>query len=110
MKKLALAAMLLASTAAYAADEELPPVAAPPPARVTVAPQIYGPPPIGWVYGPHTQCADPTALLHGHGERTGRWAQRSRRPQWTPGDVTGEWHAPYAAKAGRRLDARSRGL
>ena len=59
MKTLALAAMLLASTAAYAADEELAPVGAPPPARVTVAPQIYGPPPIGWVYGPYTQCADP---------------------------------------------------
>jgi len=30
-----------------------------PPARVTVAPQYNGPPPIGWVYGPYTQCADP---------------------------------------------------
>jgi hypothetical protein len=59
VKKLALTVMLLASTAAYAADEELLPAAAPPPARVTVAPQIYGPPPIGWVYGPYTQCADP---------------------------------------------------
>ena len=27
--------------------------------RITVTPQIYGPPPIGWVYGPYTQCADP---------------------------------------------------
>jgi len=31
----------------------------PPPARVTVAPPYQGPPPIGWVYGPYTQCADP---------------------------------------------------
>jgi hypothetical protein len=31
----------------------------PPPARVTVTPQYNGPPPIGWVYGPYTQCADP---------------------------------------------------
>src|SRR5262249_1085273 len=28
-----------------------------PPARVTVTPP--GPPPIGWVYGPYTQCANP---------------------------------------------------
>ena len=31
----------------------------PAPARVTVAPPYQGPPPIGWVYGPYTQCADP---------------------------------------------------
>jgi hypothetical protein len=30
-----------------------------PPARVTVAPPYQGPPPIGWVYGPYTQCGDP---------------------------------------------------
>ena len=30
-----------------------------PPARVTVAPPYQGPLPIGWVYGPYTQCADP---------------------------------------------------
>jgi hypothetical protein len=30
-----------------------------PPARVTVAPQYNGPPPIGWVYGPYTQCVNP---------------------------------------------------
>jgi hypothetical protein len=30
-----------------------------PPARVTVAPPYQGPPPIGWVYGPYTQCSDP---------------------------------------------------
>ena len=30
-----------------------------PPARVTVAPPYQGPPPIGWVYGPYTQCANP---------------------------------------------------
>src|SRR5215471_15368053 len=67
MKKLFLTgiAVLLAISAAYAADEELPPVAAPPvqavppPARVTVTPQIYGPPPIGWVYRPYTMCGDP---------------------------------------------------
>jgi len=29
------------------------------PPRVTVTPQIYGPPPIGWVYGPYTMCGDP---------------------------------------------------
>jgi hypothetical protein len=32
----------------------------PPPARVTVTPPPYlGPPPIGWVYGPYTSCANP---------------------------------------------------
>ena len=30
-----------------------------PPARVTVAPPYQGPPPIGWVYGPYTQCGNP---------------------------------------------------
>jgi hypothetical protein len=30
-----------------------------PPARVTVAPPYQGPPPIGWVYQPYTQCGDP---------------------------------------------------
>jgi hypothetical protein len=30
-----------------------------PPARVTVQPPYQGPPPIGWVYGPYTQCANP---------------------------------------------------
>ena len=29
------------------------------PAQVTVTPQYYGPPPIGWVYGPYTMCGDP---------------------------------------------------
>jgi len=29
------------------------------PARVTVAPPYQGPPPIGWVYGPYTQCGNP---------------------------------------------------
>ena len=28
-------------------------------ARVTVQPPYQGPPPIGWVYGPYTQCANP---------------------------------------------------
>jgi len=69
MKKLLLAGVaalsVLYASAVHAADEELPPEAAPPittvppPARVTVTPQIYGPPPIGWVYGPYTSCADP---------------------------------------------------
>jgi len=30
-----------------------------PPARITVAPPYQGPPPIGWVYGPYTSCANP---------------------------------------------------
>jgi hypothetical protein len=30
-----------------------------PRARVTVAPPYQGPPPIGWVFGPYTQCANP---------------------------------------------------
>jgi hypothetical protein len=30
-----------------------------PPARVTVTPPYQGPPPIGWVYAPYTQCGDP---------------------------------------------------
>jgi hypothetical protein len=30
-----------------------------PSARVTVAPPYQGPPPIGWVYAPYTQCGDP---------------------------------------------------
>jgi hypothetical protein len=30
-----------------------------PPARVTVTPTYQGPSPIGWVYGPYTQCANP---------------------------------------------------
>jgi hypothetical protein len=36
-----------------------PPDIKPPPARVTVAPPYQGPPPIGWVYAPYTQCANP---------------------------------------------------
>ena len=28
-------------------------------ARITVTPPYQGPPPIGWVYGPYTQCANP---------------------------------------------------
>ena len=61
MKKLLLASVLaIASFPGYAADqpvdEEAPPS---PPARVTVQPQYNGLPPIGWVYAPYTQCANP---------------------------------------------------
>jgi len=35
------------------------------PARVTVAPPYQGPPPIGWVYGPYTQCANPPTCSMG---------------------------------------------
>jgi hypothetical protein len=85
MKKLLLASVLaIASTTAMAADpyncgphnERCDPsdiaeradfcrdnpddsICGKPPARVTVTPQVYGPPPIGWVYGPYTQCANP---------------------------------------------------
>jgi hypothetical protein len=38
-------------------EEEAPPEH--PPARVTVPPPYSGPPSIGWVYGPYTQCANP---------------------------------------------------
>jgi hypothetical protein len=38
-------------------DEEQQP--SPPSSRITVTPQVYGPPPIGWIYGPYTQCANP---------------------------------------------------
>ena len=53
MKKLVLTgiAVLLAISAACAADEELPP-------PVQAAP-ISPAPPLGWVYEPYTQCADP---------------------------------------------------
>jgi len=34
-----------------------------PPARVTVTPPYQGPPPIGWVYGPYTQCANPQCSM-----------------------------------------------
>src|SRR5260221_2423606 len=57
MKKLLLTgiAVLLAISAAYAADEELPPVAAPPVQAAPIPPV----PPLGWVYGPYTMCGDP---------------------------------------------------
>jgi hypothetical protein len=53
MKKLLVTGMavLLAISAAYAADEELPP-----PVQAASIPPV---PPLGWVYGPYTQCADP---------------------------------------------------
>jgi hypothetical protein len=57
VKKLALAAMLLASTAAYAADEELPPEAPPPVPSIRVTPPPV--PPLGWVYNYYAPCADP---------------------------------------------------
>ena len=77
MKKLLLASVLaIASIPGYAADrnaqaldwpdtecgelENSPPCPPEkPPARVTVAPPYQGPPPIGWVYGPYTQCGNP---------------------------------------------------
>jgi len=57
MKKLLITgiAVLLAISAAYAADEELPPVAAPPVQATPIPPA----PPLGWVYGPYTMCGDP---------------------------------------------------
>jgi hypothetical protein len=60
MKKMLLtgiAALFVASTAAYAADEELPPEAPPPPPSIRVTPPPV--PPLGWVYGPYTMCGDP---------------------------------------------------
>jgi len=57
MKKLLITGItvLLAISAAHAADEELPPVAAPP-AQAAPIPPV---PPLGWVYGPYTMCGDP---------------------------------------------------
>jgi hypothetical protein len=45
-----LGASAIASISGYAADQ--PTDEEPPPARVTVTPPYYGPPPIGWVFGP----------------------------------------------------------
>jgi hypothetical protein len=60
MKKLLLAGVaalsVLGASAMHADDQ---PIDEPPPARVTVAPPYYGPPPLGWVYGPYTMCGDP---------------------------------------------------
>jgi hypothetical protein len=57
MKKLLLASVFaIASFPGFAADQPVD-EGEPPPARVTVTPP--GPPPIGWVYGPYTQCANP---------------------------------------------------
>jgi hypothetical protein len=59
VKKLLLASVLaIASIPGFAADQPVD-EEAPPPPRVTVAPPYQGPPPIGWVYGPYTQCANP---------------------------------------------------
>src|SRR6516225_6184266 len=57
MKKLLITgiAVLLAISAAYAAEEELPPVAAPPVQAAPIPPV----PPLGWVYQPYTVCGDP---------------------------------------------------
>jgi hypothetical protein len=52
------AVLLLATGTAHAADQPTD-EGEPPPARVTVTPPYYGPPPIGWVYGPYTMCGDP---------------------------------------------------
>jgi len=76
MKKLLLASVLaIASFPGYAADQQVdedghtvvkdcleiesPDCPVRPPARVTVAPPYQGPPPIGWVYAPYTQCGNP---------------------------------------------------
>ena len=63
MKKLLLTgiAVLLAISAAYATDEELPPVAAPPVQAAPIPPV----PPLGWVHGPYAMCADPPRVLPG---------------------------------------------
>ena len=58
MKKLLLASVLaIASFPGYAADNPPNVEDEQPPACVTVP--AYGPPPLGWVYGPYTQCANP---------------------------------------------------
>src|SRR5215467_11017752 len=59
MKKILLASVLtIVSFPGFAADQSVDEEPAPP-ARVTVQPQYQGPPPIGWVYAPYTQCGDP---------------------------------------------------
>jgi hypothetical protein len=61
-RSLSKAAQALSDRCSEAGDEEaiLKCIDAPPPrARVTVAPPYQGPPPIGWVWGPYTQCGDP---------------------------------------------------
>jgi hypothetical protein len=57
VKKFLISAAVLTcmGSAAYAADEEPPPVA-PEPERMALPP--IDPPPIGWVYGPYTECGD----------------------------------------------------
>ena len=59
MKKLLLTgiAVLLAISAAYAADEEPPPEAPPPVPSIRVTPPPV--PPLGWVYNYYAPCADP---------------------------------------------------
>jgi hypothetical protein len=60
MKKLLLtgiAALFLAGTAAYAADEELPPEAPSLPPSITVTPAPV--PPLGWIFSYYAPCADP---------------------------------------------------
>jgi hypothetical protein len=48
---------VLGASAAHAVDQ-LTDEGEPPPARVTVAPPYFGPPPIGWVYVPYTVCGE----------------------------------------------------
>jgi hypothetical protein len=85
-----IAALLLASTAAYAADEELPPEAPPVPSIRVTPPPV---PPLGWVYNYYAPCADPlcrTVVVNvdaaGLNVRTGKgwtWVLA-----WGPGENT----------------------
>ena len=96
MKKLflsSIAALLLASTAAYATDEELPPVATPP---VQAAPPPV--PALGWVYGPYTMCGDPPRCSMGVVNVPADGLNVRVTPQRTPGNVVGERRATYPSR------------
>jgi len=100
-----IAALFLASTAAYAADEELPPEAPPPPPSIRVNPAPAPVPPLGWVYGYYAPCADPgcrTVVVNvdaaGLNVRT--------VPNGYPTMSLGEWHGAYSITACRELVTR----